>query len=837
MGNKLSTCSCGPLIRKAYRYEDSPWQNCKRRDGHLLRLWAEVFHVSASGTGSVKWQQVSEDLVPVNITCIQDTPECVFHITAYNSQVDKILDVRLVQPGTRIGQASECFVYWKDALTNDTWGLNFTSPIDAKQFRECCSPSFKFSRKASSSYSLKLDPPNKQSKIKTRRKPLSTPASPNRSREPQCTCMTADQYARLKAQDPRFRGSSTLPRTQQKSMENGNGDLSGSNTLPNRDKVTTGTSSTSLYDTVGTDKLTKQPSIKLMKDRETATPGGKISSHIGINAQTPHAATTSTSTSTISGIASQTEDPEGPCRSEGVQAGIHKTSTGTCTPRLSSVSSKVNDYIDESSNILGNHISASNVGHASRNLRTNNLNKYSRDDMRARPGSGMNVDSNTLKRMLKPMPSLESPVTSPEMSRRRYHYYPLNPGLGNNGGYYHHAAESARDGALSEPETHSRHRPSRISTSRSTHDISRGRDYATNRLYLDLDHDGRPIADFDDGTPPSDNELFDNQCYATTPSSSNGNSDLDQPPHSVGGDVVLNYKGRMNNENPTVSTPSSPTSRLLLEYEMHLRNTLARGMDAESYSLHTFEALLSQSMENLEFAEKLPQLTSRSPHPSRRRPVSTSSNKTCTLPHRLSLDRANSIREREGYYSDRNEIARERDRDRGYLSDREQRDRGYLSDHNMPAGRCNSCLGGSSRSEWFRHSDGWRSGTSTLSSMSSGGYGLGSSFQNDLPLNAKRSAWESLPSLRHENSVSESGFKMGRSDSLERRVLRDRHDPFRYDRDGILSHQTSVESTDSKLCYLTSSECFFESNPEIMAELIHQEGLRLNDRIETPVQG
>lgn len=135
----------------------------------VFRLWAEVFHVSASGTGTVKWQQVSEDLVPVNITCIQDSPECVFHITAYNSQVDKILDVRLIQPGTykripfisklipnaeranieieylhilsigtRIGQASECFVYWKDPMTNDTWGLNFTSPIDAKQFRECC---------------------------------------------------------------------------------------------------------------------------------------------------------------------------------------------------------------------------------------------------------------------------------------------------------------------------------------------------------------------------------------------------------------------------------------------------------------------------------------------------------------------------------------------------------------------------------------------------------------------------------------------------------------------------------------------------------------------------
>ena len=42
---------------------------------------------------------MSEDLVPVNITCIQDSPEVIFHITAYNSQVEKILDVRLLQPG------------------------------------------------------------------------------------------------------------------------------------------------------------------------------------------------------------------------------------------------------------------------------------------------------------------------------------------------------------------------------------------------------------------------------------------------------------------------------------------------------------------------------------------------------------------------------------------------------------------------------------------------------------------------------------------------------------------------------------------------------------------
>lgn len=62
--------------------------------------------MSASGAGTVKWQQVSEDLVPVNITCIQDSPECVFHITAYNSQVDKILDVRLLQPGMFINKLS-----------------------------------------------------------------------------------------------------------------------------------------------------------------------------------------------------------------------------------------------------------------------------------------------------------------------------------------------------------------------------------------------------------------------------------------------------------------------------------------------------------------------------------------------------------------------------------------------------------------------------------------------------------------------------------------------------------------------------------------------------------
>lgn len=106
---------------------------------------------------------------------------------------------------------------------------------------------------------------------------------------------------------------------------------------------------------------------------------------------------------------------------------------------------------------------------------------------------------------------------------------------------------------------------------------------------------------------------------------------------------------------------------------MHLRNTLAKGMDAESYSLHTFEALLSQSMENLELAESLPGSNQRSPYPRRRSGSAKSS--TLPLPHGrpVQIRERERDRERDGYYSDRNELVRERER---------ERERGYLSDHN-----------------------------------------------------------------------------------------------------------------------------------------------------------
>ncbi|XP_039488484.1 protein still life, isoform SIF type 1 isoform X13 [Drosophila santomea] len=787
MGNKLS-CSCAPLMRKAYRYEDSPWQSSRRRDGHLLRLWAEVFHVSASGAGTVKWQQVSEDLVPVNITCIQDSPECIFHITAYNSQVDKILDVRLVQPGTRIGQASECFVYWKDPMTNDTWGLNFTSPIDAKQFRECC---------ASSSYSLKLDPPGK-GKVKAKRKPLSTPASPSRVRqEPQCTCMSAEQYARLRT-DPRVRGSSTLPRNVGSHRIT---DVDGQQQVGSG-KVISAVSSTSLYDNVasggpgpnqGADTLPRQMKGG-QQDRQDVA-------NTGVNTNTPGVIVTGVGNvgSDMCGqnhVGSQVgNDDPAACqmdmdlsKSEGTQAGggLHQ-SVGTCTSSSKGTGTRNKDFGDDMTRDAHSHDMHQH------NVINNNTRRKTKST------EDMNVDTSTLKRMLKPMPSTESPVTSPEMGRRRYNYYNANAaqtlghpphmhqhgmamGMGGGGGGHHIMNNNTMGRASSQS--------SRFSGSRSSHEIGRG--YTPRNLYLELERERSCI----EGSPPSDNVMFDNQCYATTPSSSNGNSDQDQSygqqqssgQHSQqqqqqGPPQRSSRHQHHHQQAPNVTpTPGSPTSRLLLEYEMHLRNTLAKGMDAESYSLHTFEALLSQSMENLANAK-----SSTLPLPPHR-PLSTIRDKERD-------------RDRDGYYSDRNELIRERER---------ERDRGYLSDHNssFSNSRCASCIGESARAQWFRHSDGWRSGSSTIGS----GSGHGMMTQQMPGSGHKRSPWDSLPSLRQDSSLNDSGYKSARADSLEQRAEFIRQDSLRSEylsdresRYGIVQ-QASIESTDSRMCYLTSSE-------------------------------
>lgn len=135
------------------------------------------------------------------------------------------------------------------------------------------------------------------------------------------------------------------------------------------------------------------------------------------------------------------------------------------------------------------------------------------------------IDSSTLKRMLRPTPSAESPVTSPEMGRRRYNYYNSNILNAPPPPHLHsHSMQHAHMLNNNMPRSGS-NQSSRFSGSRSSHEIGRGGFPQQRGLYLELERERGCL----EGSPPSDNVMFDNQCYATTPSSSNGNSDQDQP--------------------------------------------------------------------------------------------------------------------------------------------------------------------------------------------------------------------------------------------------------------------------------------------------------------------
>lgn len=145
----------------------------------------------------------------------------------------------------------------------------------------------------------------------------------------------------------------------------------------------------------------------------------------------------------------------------------------------------------------------------------------------------LHLDTSTLKRMLKPMPSAESPVTSPEMGKRRYNnfYNAQQTGHGHPTTHAMHAAAAAAHMINNNQQMGGRPggpggqgASSRFSGSRSSHEIGRG--YSQRGLYLELERERGGCIE---GSPPSDNVMFDNQCYATTPSSSNGNSDQDQP--------------------------------------------------------------------------------------------------------------------------------------------------------------------------------------------------------------------------------------------------------------------------------------------------------------------
>lgn len=147
---------------------------------------------------------------------------------------------------------------------------------------------------------------------------------------------------------------------------------------------------------------------------------------------------------------SQTQSTE-TSKSEGIQAG------GTLQPNTKSSSTSTRPpFRDNLHHVLTNTRSVDypemdmvreaelRSAHHHNILNNNISNRRSKskstEDMNAQ--NSMSLDSNTLKRMLKPMPSAESPVTSPEMGRKRYNYYNT-----------HHHRHPNNNGRYSEPET------------------------------------------------------------------------------------------------------------------------------------------------------------------------------------------------------------------------------------------------------------------------------------------------------------------------------------------------------------------------------------------------
>lgn len=166
----------------------------------IIRMLAEVFHVDQCEDGQLVWRQLSTSLVPVSLysrttskwlnyllvassvvasntanamspdsrdfllllqqfhlqnhRCSQtmdgsERSPIVFQVVAHdyaNGKCKKVLNIKLLQPGSRLGLASDHFVYWKSspaccqsAADLHTWGLNFASVNDAKLFYDICS--------------------------------------------------------------------------------------------------------------------------------------------------------------------------------------------------------------------------------------------------------------------------------------------------------------------------------------------------------------------------------------------------------------------------------------------------------------------------------------------------------------------------------------------------------------------------------------------------------------------------------------------------------------------------------------------------------------------------
>lgn len=347
--------------------------------------------------------------------------------------------------------------------------------------------------------------------------------------------MPPEQFARLRNQDARYRGScgtitsfrsipftsqgrlawtflslwigaSTLPRTMARSTE--------MEMTPGREKITAATSSASLYDNVNNANATpgktpKGSEASKPKEKQnetcqttpktanvgigTVTVGSQVNflmryrdrwhrscqiittTCLQIDSPEEKGSTISPKKSQKNQDTSTQQNGTETLKSEGTQAGGTLQNKTLRKEQLHQTRSVDYTELEMQNGNIFNIVNNNNTGRK--------LKSKSTDDMRIEnaQNGGISLDSNTLKRMLKPMSSIDSPVTSPEMTRKRhshhnYHYHPSN----NNQKYVMQEAEN-------ENYSHPYRAPynNKFQASRSVHDM--GQQYPGTRstfLYI-----------------------------------------------------------------------------------------------------------------------------------------------------------------------------------------------------------------------------------------------------------------------------------------------------------------------------------------------------------------
>lgn len=622
MGNKLS-CSCTPLIKKAYKESNAPSSLKSRREG---RIWAEVFHVSASA-GAVRWQQVSEDIVPVNIKCIRDEPDSVFKITAYNSQVDKILDVTLHQPVVRFGHATECFVYFKDTSTGDTWGLNFTSPQDAQHFKELCSPSFKLSRKASSSYSLRLKDASSKARLSQqqqqpettarKRKPQSTPSSPSKrayaagQEELQCTCMTAETLHRQRNGRVRYTASATLPKSfRQDSTE--------SRSTGNTAAYPSTTSATAAQ------RAVQRQSRQQLQQQQTRSAQYSRAQY----AQSSQRRSTQSRSFDSSVYHQQQRQPQQSHQQQHQmqqqyaqqQQQMYRQQQQRSQQQYPS--SRQQQYSQPQSVRAAaaaavaqrsQYPSSQQSQRQPQAVQPEGPRSKSSDDVRRTVATGtedLHLDPQALKKM-----------TYPLEAGKPCQVYPASV----TNGYTSKENRNRRGGPCTRPTSvpawscysgeHLQYMPpctASVSTAGHVHPPSLSMSTSVDRSRLSRSEVGRRRSlermqcfdyDISPTTEPLPRLHASSEPAQSVKGSERGHLQTTPTPSSSGDENNGHNNNRDSRSRVAKQTASqrsaSPTIKVLQEYEQHLRNALAKGNDADTYSLNTFETILSQSMENV----------------------------------------------------------------------------------------------------------------------------------------------------------------------------------------------------------------------------------------------